>query len=114
MIVPPTFNMTPDPLEVTEGKNVKLVCKAHGKPVPEITWYRDDDLISGDGEMKVQTKEISRKLEVESILKADKIQMEDESQHYRIIAENLAGNAIHEFSMTGILMYFLSSPQLGR
>ena len=110
MVVPPTFVLTPDPLEVTEGKPVKMTCKAHGKPIPEVRWYKDDDLITGDGEMKIQSKEISRKLEVESMLKTDKTLLQDESQNYRIIAENVAGSAVHELSLIGTHILASLSP----
>lgn len=101
VIIPPTFVETPGSLEVTEGKHFKLVCKAHGKPVPIITWYREDDLITGDVDMKIQSKDNSRKFEMESTLQTTKTSLADESPRYVVKAENKAGSVLHEFSLTG-------------
>ena len=47
---PPIFTLTPDPVEVTEGDDLVLACKAEGRPVPEISWYLGDELLSEDGQ----------------------------------------------------------------
>ena len=57
VICPPTFITTPDSLEATEGKSIKLICKAHGKPIPEITWFKNEEIIKDSKSMKLESKE---------------------------------------------------------
>lgn len=43
---PPRFTMTPeDVVYVSLGDPIILSCLAEGTPVPEILWYRDNDLV---------------------------------------------------------------------
>ena len=102
VLCPPSFIVTPDSMELVEGKHAKFSCKAHGKPVPEITWYREDELITGNGIMKIQSKANTKKLEMESSLQTSRVTLGDESPRYVIKAENQAGNVFHEFNLTGI------------
>ena len=97
----------PEPLEVLEGDSVRFYCKAYGKPMPTLTWVKDGQKQLGDGEMKVQTKETSRKLEVESWLKIGNSSLDDESLHYTIEAVNSVGIISHGFSLIGDLIVHL-------
>ena len=102
VIIPPTFIDVPDALEAIAGKNLKAICKAHGKPLPEITWYKEDELFTGDGDIKVYCKDGSKKFEVESTLQASKAALSDEYPRYVVKAENEAGSVTHEFGVKGI------------
>ena len=101
VLCPPTFLLTPDSKEVTEGKHAKFLCKAYGKPMPQISWYKDDSIVSGDDRMKVQNKDNSRKFEVESELQTTRVLLGDECQTYIVKAENKVGSVSHEFSLIG-------------
>lgn len=44
----PTILTPPDQLKVVaEGTSVNLTCRVAGKPDPIVTWYRDNQQISG-------------------------------------------------------------------
>ena len=101
VVSPPKFLITPDPLEVLESDAVKFYAKVTGKPIPAITWFRDNEKQLGEGEMKIQTKETARKLEVEGWLKIAKSALTDESLNYAVEAENSAGRVTCDFSLTG-------------
>ena len=102
VISAPTFIVSPAPLEVLEGDSVRFFGKVHGKPLPKVTWFKDGQTIDGDDDMKVQQKENSRKLEVETWLKMANGGLEHDSLNYQVVAENSAGSAQADFSLTGI------------
>ena len=96
---PPTFSKTPESVEVLEGSKLELKCVARGKPVPEVTWLRDDDAIEPQN---VKTEPKPESFEAKSTLTVPKATLEDESVRYRIEAENSVGKyATHEFAVTG-------------
>lgn len=46
MTAPPRFTMTPeDVVYVSLGDPIILSCLAEGTPIPEILWYRDNELV---------------------------------------------------------------------
>ena len=102
MIAAPTFVVTPAPQELLEGDTVRFFGKVHGKPLPKVTWFKDGEAIDGDNDMKIQHKENTRKLEVESWLKMAKGALEHDSPNYQIMAENSAGSIMADFSLTGM------------
>lgn len=46
-LVPPSFGEkeTSSDTDIREGSNVKLHCKAYGRPVPDISWRREDEKV---------------------------------------------------------------------
>lgn len=96
---PPVFLITPESQDTVEGEKVKFTCKVRGKPLPEFSWFRDNELITPDDLITVQTKEKSDKLEVESVLSLKKTVMADESELYRIEAGNIMGSVTQSFAL---------------
>lgn len=91
----------PESKEEFEDNATKFYARVYGKPLPTVTWYKDSVKQLGEGEGKVDTKELGRKLEVESWLKFEKLGLSDESAHYAVEAENSAGQALMDFSLIG-------------
>ena len=98
---PPSFIVIPDSKEVIASDKVKFSCKVRGKPLPEITWFKEENTIMGDDDITIETKERTNKLEVESLLCIKSALLNDESDLYRIEAENSIGNVVHDFGLTG-------------
>ena len=48
-VVAPALIIKPTDQNITEGNKVTLQCSASGKPVPEIRWIKDDEVV-GEGE----------------------------------------------------------------
>lgn len=81
----PSFLAKPSPdVTVLERDNVTLPCKVAGYPQPVITWYKNDDVIQGEGSQFLKIKEI---------------QFEDRG-NYTCTAENLLGTARLSFKVT--------------
>ena len=100
-MVPPSFVETPSPCESTVGEDISWSCKAYGKPIPVITWYRDQQPLDGQDKIKVKNSETSRKLQSESSLKIEACELNSEGMNYRVEAENAAGKVSHTFSLAG-------------
>ena len=82
-----------------EGNNVALTCCTRGKPLPEVTWFRDDQVIDPHNVKWSKNAEAFQVKSTYSILSAS---LDDESTRYRIEAENPVGKyATHEFSVIG-------------
>ena len=75
-------------------------CKVYGKPIPEVTWYRDDVPLDGQPKVKVKSNETSRKLQIESSLKLEDTELSNDSGEYCVKAENAAGKVSHTFGLT--------------
>ena len=83
------------------GEDVSWLCKAHGKPIPHITWYKDDQPLDGQPTIKIKNSELSHMLLADSMLKIEKCDLESEEATYRVEAKNLAGKISHTFSLSG-------------
>jgi hypothetical protein len=100
---PPSFTETPSSVEVIEGANVEFTCRARGKPLPDITWLRDDQAIDSENILASQKPD---SFEVTSSYTIPSARLEDESARYRIEAENNVGKyATHEFALIGESLY---------
>ena len=50
-IVPPTILLSPvSSVTVSAGEDISISCNATGEPPPDITWLKDDALITTDNE----------------------------------------------------------------
>lgn len=50
----PVFKKIPDDQEVREGSTVRFDCLVNGRPIPELTWYRDGIKVNSDDLHKVR------------------------------------------------------------
>ena len=71
-------------MTVLEKDNVTLPCKVAGFPQPVITWYKDDQVIQGEGRQFLEIKEI----------------LFEDRGNYTCTAENLLGTARLSFNVT--------------
>jgi hypothetical protein len=102
VLVSPTFVEKPSSGEATVGENVSWSCTVHGKPIPEVTWYRDDVPLEDQPKVKVKSNETSRKHQVDSSCKLEDTDLSYDSGEYCVKAENAAGKVTHTFGLTGI------------
>ena len=98
---PPTFIEVPDTRSVVEADGVEFRCKAHGKPLPTITWLKGEDVINEGYGVTIETREKTKDLDVESILRFDQAWLSDDHEMYKIEAANEFGTVEHKFGLTG-------------
>ena len=48
ILEPPVITAAPEDLTVNEGTTFTLTCNFTGVPIPNITWYKDDIILSPD------------------------------------------------------------------
>ena len=89
----------PESAETIEGKAIKFVCKASGKPTPTIVWLKDDKPIEENELLKVISKEKEWLTQSEMVFPDARI--EHESQKYKVQVSNVAGIIEEEFSLAG-------------
>ena len=95
----PSFLVTPIPKVANEGDRVKFSCKVRGKPLPQLTWFKEQQIISQAEEVEIIEKQNEDKIEVEGTLNLKNATGLDESELYRIQAENSIGAVSHTFSL---------------
>lgn len=84
------------------GDHVEFLSVARGKPLPEVTWFKDDEIFIGDDNCSIKTTEYSDRCEVKSSLSFNKTILEDEHMNYRIEAENSVGKcSTNDFGLIG-------------
>ena len=103
---PPTFILVPQPLVINEGDNIELPCKATGKPVPEISWYNEDEQIEGTDSVMIKDSVDADSFESESRLCFIQAALSDECDMYRVVARNSVGSISHELGLVGKKYYF--------
>ena len=101
MYQPPTFTSVPDPLEVIEGKEVKLEVKAKGKPVPKLSWFRNGVPVKHDAFTRLQALDDKKKLLAFSTMVMRKGDSKRHAGEYTIEATNCAGTVTHTVPLTG-------------
>ena len=101
VLVPPSFVETPVSGDSKLGEDVNWSCKAHGKPIPHITWYKDNQQLDGQTAIKITNSETSNILQANSMLKIERCDLRSEGATYRVEAENKAGKVSHTFSFRG-------------
>lgn len=94
----PSFIVKPDSVEIAEGGKVKFVCKVRGKPLPDLSWLKDEKAIAETDNTQVDYQQDIEKIEVESVLSLKKMSASDESV-YKVEAENAIGGISHPFSL---------------
>ena len=96
----PSFLVVPEPREVRQGTELKLTCKARGKPLPMVAWLNADKKIIDSDRTVTTVKANDDKLEVESVFTVKPVEASDESDQYQITAVNSFGQAEHSFSLS--------------
>jgi hypothetical protein len=94
------FTQTPEAVEVTEGDDLDLVCKAIGRPVPDITWYMDKKPLDRQDEC-LALSQSQEGDEANSMVALRNIQPPRHSGKYTIEAANSVGTATHTVMVTG-------------
>ena len=89
------------PVVVNEGEQTELVCKAHGKQIPEIKWFKGDELIEASDMIKIQGSADPDSFESESHLLFENVALGDEHEHYRMVASNVVGSVSHDLGLIG-------------
>lgn len=91
---PPLFINRFQEITVKEKATIKLVAKVTGNPVPTITWYRNNQIIT-PSETIIQTFDGEN---IELIIK--NVDSEIDSGDYKCVASNSAGKASHGARVT--------------
>uniref|UniRef100_A0A8B9H3J1 Hemicentin 1 n=1 Tax=Astyanax mexicanus TaxID=7994 RepID=A0A8B9H3J1_ASTMX len=77
-------------VKVKEGQNITLTCEATGNPVPEITWLKDGQLVTGEPRLQVMSH--GRFLHINDVQVAD-------TGRYSCLASNSAGDRSIHFNL---------------
>ena len=103
----PSFTMLPEPLNLMKGDNVTLECKATGKPVPHIVWYRNREIIHEDEHVQIASANIDNHYLCESRLSIRKIVPSIHAGTYTAEARNSVGKVTHDVHLAGDLFSIL-------
>ena len=91
--MPPSIdNETASDTNLTVIKDATLVidCPVSGIPLPQITWYKDNELMTPDIGQNLNLYDGGRRLEILSALVSD-------AGNYRCVGSNDAGNTTKDF-----------------
>ena len=78
-----------------------MECKATGKPMPQITWYQDGQVLNPDDFVQIETQENSEDRECSSSLFIGDVVPHAHKGKYTIEAVNSVGAARHDIAVTG-------------
>ena len=98
---PPVFLEVPESQEVVEEERLELKCWAHGKPMPEITWFNGDKEIAAVPGVDIESTYDEEKNETQSAVIIAAAAMEDEGK-YRVEASNKVSTVKHKFDIIGM------------
>ena len=103
LVEEPSFLRLPQSLEATQGDTVQFSCKAAGKPVPSIVWYRGDRVLPGVPQHKVEIAERTEEENnsLESVLTVKDVKLNVHDGAYTAHAENEAGLIRHDAQLVG-------------
>ena len=99
----PSFVRMPESIEATQGDTVKFSCKAMGKPIPSVLWFRGDKKLPGVPKHKVEIEEkkTEEKNLIESVLTVKDVKLNVHDGAYLVQAENEAGCIAQEAQLVG-------------
>ncbi|XP_072454750.1 neural cell adhesion molecule L1-like protein isoform X4 [Notamacropus eugenii] len=90
MLLPPETSGSHSSVTIIKGGTLLLECFAEGLPTPQITWMKvGGDLPKG----REERENFGKTLKIEQVTHTDK-------GHYRCMAKNYKGTAMHEFRVT--------------
>lgn len=86
----PTIDTASQDLQLSQGSNFTLFCNSSGTPQPNVTWYKDNSLISNNNPSHLRLVEYS--------LTVFNAQVADEGA-YRCIVSNPAGSVQEDINI---------------
>lgn len=89
----PEFTVNLRDKTANTADKVMFECKAGGEPEPKITWYKDNEKLTPDENVTIETDEGVQRLVL------DKVEPED-AGNYKCVAENDVGKAETEAQLT--------------
>ena len=99
----PVITEKPSYLIANDGDHVKFICRATGKPIPEIIWFNKEQQIEPDEDVTIETIPDNDKYDVKSVLSIKKVLLDDESDQYKVEAQNSIGQDEAPFGLIGKL-----------
>ena len=97
---PPVFTLVPESVDVTEGDSIELDCRATGKPVPQIVWYNNKEILNEDDHVMFETVDDGIECGSKILLKGIVPAIHDGK--YTIEAANSVGKVTHNVMISGI------------
>ena len=97
---PPLFLETPDSHEVLEEERLELKCLAHGKPLPDITWYNGETEIQAAPGIDVETTYDEKNMDTYGSVLIYNARFEDEGK-YTVEAKNKVSSCKQKFDVAG-------------
>lgn len=89
----PEITSKPENAVISIGKTIKFECTVSGYPIPEVTWYKGDELLSDNDRYKMETKQKNTFLfSLRSAIKED-------AGEYKVKVSNSSGQAEEKFML---------------
>ncbi len=86
-MIPPEFPQKLQSKSVKEGDTVRFTVRVSGKPVPEVTWYREGSQIVSSPDFEIQQEGDLHTLYIPEVFYED-------AGKFSVRAENRAGEAL--------------------
>ena len=99
----PVIREKPPYLIANDGDRVTFKCQATGKPTPEIIWFNKEQQIEPDEHVTIETIPDNDTYDVKSVLSIKKVLLDDESDQYKVEAQNNIGQDEAPFGLIGKL-----------
>lgn len=92
-------------MEVTEGELVDLECRALGKPIPQVSWYKDGKPLKQGDDFAFDNVENLAEMQTESKLRIEQVDPALHDGKYTMVAENQAGEVQHDIMLLGKISF---------
>ena len=97
---PPVFTLVPESLDVIEGDRVELECKAAGKPLPQLIWYKSNKTLTSDSSTTFESRDCETKNEATSSMVISSVDVGHVGK-YQVKAFNSVGSVKCEIPLSG-------------
>ena len=98
---PPAFILRPNDLVLMKNESGASHCKVSGKPIPTITWYKDEEPVLDDEHIQIECVPCDTGYEVVSVLKYSQAVPERYDGNYQVHAVNESGKAVYDVKILG-------------
>ena len=105
MYTVPEFVLPPEPLEVTEGEPFNIISIATGKPTPQLSWYKDGELLNDDESWQCESERDDSSLQNFGKLVIKSADLAVHDGKVAVEATNEAGNVMREVDVVGKGIY---------